>query len=356
MENKRESNIELLRILSMILIVVYHCTLSIGFLKGNVFEQIILFTIGIWGVFGVDCFFIISFNFLYTSKFKTEKFINIIKQILFYSIPLVIMAIINERMNSGKDILNIINVIFVSGLKQPFWRDVYWFVTVYLLMYLSFPIMNSIIKKMNKKELKYIVIFLTIIILMYQMEETVIEYYFFCIYMYMAFSYVKTYRNDWIKQNCKIGFIICTAFIICLKILSECNESNFIIDFITGKFGRHSILFFIDSIFVFYIFKSISINKSMVINKIASTTFGIYLFHENQLFSVRSYMYNWIVKYNNNYFLIFYFLEIFLIFVLGVIIDLIRQWIFKKIDSKKNKIVYNNKYKKIDNYINQLYD
>lgn len=222
----------------MILIVAFHCTINIDILKGNVFEQIVLFVTGIWGVFGVDCFFIISFNFLYTSKFKMKKFINIIKQILFYTIPL----------------------------------------------------------------------------------------------------------------------LICTAFIICLKILSECNESNFIIDFITGKFGRHSILFFIDSIFVFYIFKSISINKSMVINKIASTTFGIYLFHENQLFSVRSYMYNWIVKYNNNYFLIFYFLEIFLIFVLGVIIDLIRQWIFKKIDSKKNKIVYNNKYKKIDNYINQLYD
>ena len=54
----------------------------------------------------------------------------------------------------------------MAGLKQPFWNDVYWFVTIYLLMYLSFPIMNNIIKKMNKNQLKYIVILLTMIILM----------------------------------------------------------------------------------------------------------------------------------------------------------------------------------------------
>lgn len=354
MENKRESNLELLRIISMILIVAFHCTINIDILKGNVFEQIVLFVTGIWGVFGVDCFFIISFNFLYTSKFKMKKFINIIKQILFYTIPLLIISVISFKINTGWDILNIVKYIFMAGLKQPFWNDVYWFVTIYLLMYLSFPIMNNIIKKMNKNQLKYIVILLTMIILMYQMKQTVIEDYFFCMYMYIAFFYIKTYKEDWLKQNCKIAFVICTAFIICFKVVSVRNGANFIIDFLTGKFGRHSILFFMDSVFTFYIFKSMSIKNSSIINKLASTTFGIYLFHENQLFSVRNYMGKLSSKYNNSL-LFSYFLEIILIFCIGVIIDLIRQWIFKKIDNKRNK-VKDNKYEKIDTYINQLYE
>lgn len=355
MENKRESNLELLRIISMILIVAFHCTINIDILKGNVFEQIVLFVTGIWGVFGVDCFFIISFNFLYTSKFKMKKFINIIKQILFYTIPLLIISVISSKINTGWDILKIVKYIFMAGLKQPFWNDVYWFVTIYLLMYLSFPIMNNIIKKMNKNQLKYIVILLTMIILMYQMKQTVIEGYFFCMYMYIAFFYIKTYKEDWLKQNCRIGFVICTAFIICFKIISVRNGSNFIMDFVTGKFGRHSILFFIDSIFTFYIFKSMSIKKSTVINKLASTTFGIYLFHENQIFSIRNYMDKWAIKCSKPL-LFSYFSEIILILVIAVIIDLIRQCIFKKIESKMDKTQNNNKYKKIDAYINQLFE
>lgn len=365
MENKRESNIELLRIVSMLLIVAYHCRLSIGFSANNEITTIILFTIGIWGILGVDCFFIISFNFLYKSQFKTKKFLYLIKEILFYTIPLIIISTIYNYYKTGNNVLEIIKNMFIIGINQPFWRDVYWFATIYLLMYLSFPILNKILKNFNEKDLKKIVIILTGIILLYQMRETVIEDYFFAIYIYITFFYIKSYKEDWLKRNCVACFWICTFFIIFFKIISECNNNSiFMINLIAGKFGRHSILFFANSIFMFYIFKNIKLKNSKFINIIASTTFGIYLFHENQIFSIRNYIYNWTQKNifkqisiaNSNYLLIFYVVEILGIFGIGIIIDLIRQFIFKRLDNKKTNTKIDMYYKKIDNKMNEIYE
>lgn len=365
MENKRDSNIELLRIVSMILIIAYHCTINIGFFANNQVTSIILFSTGIWGVLGVDCFFIISFNFLYKSKFKTQKFLYIIKEILFYAIPLIIISVIYIYSKTGNNLLNIIKNILVSGIKQPFWRDIYWFSTIYLLMYLSFPMLNKILKKLKEKDLKQIVIILTGIIFLYQMKETVIEDYFFAIYMYITFFYIKNYKENWIKQNCLVCCLICTLLCIFLKIILECNNNSiFIINLISGKFGRHSILFFINSIFMFYMFKNIKLKQSKFINVIASTTFGIYLFHENQIFSIRNYIYNWAQKnifkqisiVDSDYLLIFYIVEILAIFVTGIIIDLIRQFIFKILNSKKTNSKIESYYKKIDNKMNENYE
>lgn len=346
MENKRESNIELLRIVSMILIVAYHCTINSGYFMNNTFVALVLFITGMWGILGVDCFFIISFNFLYNSKFKIKKFINTITEIVFYSILLMIPMAVIVNMNTGKNISIILCETFIKGLKEPFWRDVYWFATIYLLMYLSFPILNKIVKELKEKELRYIVILLTGIILLYQMKETVIEDYFFCIYMYFAFFYIKKYKEFWVKQNCKIVFFICTVCLIFFKIISECHENNiFILNIISGRFGRHSILLFIDSVFLFYIFKTLKIKNSKIINAVASTTFGIYLFHENQIFTIRRYIYilseerifSKMELFSGYRFLLFYFLEILIIFILGMLIDFIRQWIKYKIEKcKKN--------------------
>ena len=270
MENKRESNIELLRIISMILIVAFHCTIDIGLVHDNKIVSVILFATGIWGILGVNCFFIISFYFLYNSKFKTKKFIYIIKEILFYTIPLIIIAMINVRTNTGWSLKEINKIIFLQGIKQPFWQDMYWFATIYLLMYLSFPAINSIMRKMSQKQLKYIVILLSVIIVLYQMQTTLIEEYFFCVYMYITFFYIKEYKEEWIKKNCKIGFLVVTLVIFFTKIILECNNNSiFIINVITGKLGRTSLFFFIDAIFAFYIFKTMKIKQSKIINTIA---------------------------------------------------------------------------------------
>lgn len=364
MKKERKSNIELLRIISMILIVAFHCNLNIGFSQSNVYNRILMYVTGIWGILGVDCFFIISFNFLQESKFKTQKLLHLILQILFYAIPLSIVSIIYIKKVTGLDVFTIINRKIITGINGQFWQNVYWFSTIYILMYLTFPILNKILNSLGKKQLKNTIVILTAIIFLYQAEETVIEDYFFAIYMYIFLYYIKKNKENLIKENCKIGVIVTTITIICLKIMLEnsgdVNYLNTILKVITGKFNRHSLLFLIDAVFIFYMFKGMNIKQSKIINVISGTTFGIYLFHENQVFSVEHfghrYLINNILKIENVnsewYVSLLYIGETLLLFILGMIIDLIRRKVFEeninpKIDKKLEK-----HYKKIDNWMN----
>ncbi len=76
----RNSNIELLRIISTFLIIAFHMrrynyiwsSKPIGYIFGTIFSS--------WGVLGVDIFLIISAYFLSESKFHIKKVINIVFQ------------------------------------------------------------------------------------------------------------------------------------------------------------------------------------------------------------------------------------------------------------------------------------
>ena len=83
----RDSNIELLRIISMIMIVVHHYEMFAGFTNsGNVslnsYIEIALYSLG---KLGVNIFVIISGYFLITSQFNTKKAVKLWMQIFFYS-------------------------------------------------------------------------------------------------------------------------------------------------------------------------------------------------------------------------------------------------------------------------------
>ena len=65
----RNSNIELLRILAMMLIVFYHVAGNIMPNNELSFAEIIAFDcLGRWGILGVDCFVIITTFFLQEAK------------------------------------------------------------------------------------------------------------------------------------------------------------------------------------------------------------------------------------------------------------------------------------------------
>ena len=81
----RNSRVELLRIISMILIVAFHAT-RMGCIETSqpfyiYFSGIVL---GSWGILGVDIFVIISSYFLVDQNFKSQRLINIAFQTFTY--------------------------------------------------------------------------------------------------------------------------------------------------------------------------------------------------------------------------------------------------------------------------------
>ena len=86
-KTERKSNIECLRVLSMIMIVFYHFFVhgefEITSLSAN---AVIMEILSLGGRIGYDCFIIISGYFMIKSEFKINKLLRFIFQVTFYSI------------------------------------------------------------------------------------------------------------------------------------------------------------------------------------------------------------------------------------------------------------------------------
>ncbi|EOU1923475.1 hypothetical protein DMN38_09310, partial [Clostridium perfringens] len=86
---KRESNFELLRIISMFMIVVLHVLNHGGIYKStNIYSNdfIIVNLIESLSIVGVNCFVLISGYFGINSRFSFRKCMKIYIQVIFYSI------------------------------------------------------------------------------------------------------------------------------------------------------------------------------------------------------------------------------------------------------------------------------
>lgn len=155
MKRVRDSKFELIRILSMIMIVVYHYNLY-GNWK-SIDRDITKLIFWPWGQIGVDLFVMISGYFLSTHNFEFEKIIMRDKKlwvkVLFYSYILLILSSIFKF--SKLNLKEIIYSIF------PVVSEQYWFITCYILLIIITPFLNWFIQSQNKRILLiYLAIFI----------------------------------------------------------------------------------------------------------------------------------------------------------------------------------------------------
>ncbi len=146
---ERKSNIELLRILCMLLIILWHINIGFGgdkdsatFSLGNMINAVT--------VIGVNCFVLISGYF--GIRFKWKSIVSLLAQCLFYSI--VISVCCHEIFGSP---------ISIKESFLPVSSKVWWFMTVYVMLYLTAPLLNRALDTMGMKELLYSLLSLVVI-------------------------------------------------------------------------------------------------------------------------------------------------------------------------------------------------
>ncbi len=150
----------------------------------------------------------------------------------------------------------------------------------FLFMYIIGGYIKRFIKKPEKVQLRYLLLFI-----------------FFCIADFSLFVFLKESSVKYIK--------------------------------IFGRFDNPFII--IESVLIFMFFRSINF-KSAMVNRIASTTLGVYLIHEHKI------MRNWLWSlfgtdkrdfYNSNLYFINLLLIILLVFATCSVIDFLRQQLFR---------------------------
>lgn len=362
MTKNRNSNIELLRIISIVMIVVSHycvhgaasektATLNLG-INRFILEFLTL------GNLGTILFVLISGYYLINSNnVKLKKLFRLFFQIMFYSIIiyciLLVLNIETFKLN------NLVKSVFPITFKM------YWFATVYIILYTFHPFINKLLNNFSRKEhLSFIVLMFLIFSIFGTITKS--DYYGNELIQFLMFysigAYLFKYPNNILvnnNNNIKImilSILLIALSIICLDILGEYNPS----------FGSNSIyllnrtsplaIMFCVSLFNFFTSKKIFNNQ--FINRISILIFGVYLISDNKF--IRPIL--WQNLFNNNRFINSPYLIIHIIYSVGTIIifclliEFIRKELFEKnifnILDKKIDLLQSKIKNKIDKKLN----
>ena len=136
MQNKRDQNIDHLKVISILMIIAFHYVYHghLGLNSQSFFVSFISKLVYHFGELGTSCFILASGYYLEETIFKPKKIILYVLEIEFYIIL-------------SKAVLIVIGVNTSWDLYCffPFFRNEYWFIHVYLLIYFLTPFLRKII-------------------------------------------------------------------------------------------------------------------------------------------------------------------------------------------------------------------
>lgn len=279
---KRQSNFELLRIICMFLIVAGHVTWQTKFSYNelNLLHRISIQALWMGGELGVWGFTLISAYFLSQSRFKFKSLKKIWGITLFYSISIYLLLVLFRMVP--------INLKDVIESFLPVLTGNYWYVSAYIGMYILVPYMNLVIKHLDKKTYqKFILLmFFMFSVLPYLKNITVVtnnNSVFNLVYIYFIGGYLRKYSSDFSRDKMKyyVMFFIGSLLLMLASI--------FFLDIIKPKswfvfLTTSSPLEALAGVFLFLIAKNVTISYNGVINKIAASTFAVYLIHCQAIF------------------------------------------------------------------------
>ena len=162
LKTARNSNMELMRIVSMLFIIIFHLiyrTFSIhDYQMSSATYLLVRFIIAITLVH-VNSFVLLTGYFQYEKKLKFSKLLSINNATWFYSILFLLIALfLTENMNIP--LVYPITSLDIFKTLIPLDYGLYWYIGLYLLLYLLSPILNTVIANSNQKRLLKIIIVL----------------------------------------------------------------------------------------------------------------------------------------------------------------------------------------------------
>lgn len=364
----RNSRVELLRIISMILIVAFHAT-RMGCIETSqpfyiYFSGIVL---GSWGILGVDIFVIISSYFLVDQNFKSQRLINIAFQTFTYLFLYFVLSFI-LLLNNSHDVLfstKKILVYFFECFFEPFWSRRYWFVTSYFFMILISPFLNYLICHTDKSCIKKLLFILVFIPIYVQFNRcTVSDIIAFC-YIYLLVGYLKKHGESFINHHFKKRYIVGLFFVIIFgKILNYFPVPDFlkiIINKTVAATERHSIILLIIALMICFLVFQKKAFYNPIINKLALCVLGVYLLHEQSLIDFSNtldFLINKCIDFGfinfGWFFPLQYFAIVLLVYVLATIFEYIRLLIIQKPFMKYISIKFSKQINRIDESLNSL--
>lgn len=347
---KRNSAIELCRILSMLMIVGCHFATHGGFdfsASEITVPRLWWHVIEMGGNHGVDVFVLITGYFLIGNtalKINPRKALRLWGQIFFYSVVLFVfgVAIGIEQFS----LLQLANALI------PVSAGLWWFATTYFVLFLLHPFINRLLRALDKREYQRL---LALLLVMWCVIPTFTTYtlksnqLWEFVVLYCIGGYIRLYGRDVRLKSGQFALLwLCAAAVV---------YGSSVVFMLLGRkiavFGEHPTFFYdrmslptlIQAVFFFMTFERLTMPNSKLINLIASATFGVYLIHDSNI--TRPWLWKTVfvnARYqNSNYLIPYSVMAVLIVYTVCTLIDLAR--------SRTVEVVY---MKAVDRVLNKV--
>lgn len=346
--SQRQANFELLRIIAMLMVVTLHYLNYSGALPelGGSFGHVNLLAVCLesLSIVAVNVYVMISGYFLAEAGFRIRRLVNIIAQVLFYSIgiPLMLAGVGTLQQPGEGGFYRLLQYVL------PVQTEHYWFATSYVVLILFSPFLNAALKAMSKKQLQ---LALAGLFLVFSMMKSIVPVHlafdrfgydfgwFLCVYL--LGGYFRLYGCRFFPSAKRSWLIYggCTAASILVVTGSWLvyGKTGALEYYFTVPYHYNYILCLAGAAALFQAFSFIRIREgraARAISSVAALTFGVYLFHENV--EIRT---KWVEllrdfaglreRFGEAAFLPELLFCVLLLFLIGIAVDAIRLTIFR---------------------------
>ncbi len=282
----RNSSLELLRILSVMLIIAMHILGYIDQTSLSTFNKVVVGGVNIVGNTGVTCFVLISGYFGVT--FKKGKFVSLIVLSTAYSLLVVFL-------NYGHDVRELLKALLIIP------RYKLWFIVCYLFLMLLSSYLNRFTEMLSKKEYTRLMVMLTLLlcfvpslfvdagtggVILYQGGKNLTYF----LFLYMLGRYIKFYYDQWHSKG-RLTAILLSLFAVQFMLFAVLY---FRFNTRYTLFYDCNILMLMSSVTLFCLFKTFHY-YSRTINYISSSVLamyvlnGLYVFIDKKTIHIQQY-------------------------------------------------------------------
>lgn len=280
--NKRSSNIELLRILSMFLVLVLHSLfVVIGTPTqiqcindpGNAFVRLFIQSLSI---VAVNIFVLISGWF--GIKPTLRKLLSLLFQVFFFAI--LIMIVFGCIQGFG-------SISIREVLKSLMITKGYWFIKSYLCLFILAPVLNIFAEKVDKRTYSLVLICFFVFQTIYGWSDSAPEFNYGCsvisfLGLYLLARYLRLYpiRQFSDRRLCLLAYLG-LSLLLALGVWVLIRQDFYSEHSVSVAFSYINPLVVISSIALFFTFINTEIPYSKAINWIATSVFSVYIIHIN---------------------------------------------------------------------------
>lgn len=277
-QKKRDSNLELFRVIVMLLIIAHHYVVNSGVwpaiqANGPSTNSFFYYIFGMWGKTGINCFVLITGWFMCISQITLRKFLKLLLEVEFYKIGIaVFFLLVGKESFSLEWLFNLLPVRHIST----------GFVSSFLVFYLLIPFLNILVRNMDRKQHLLLV---ALLLFLYSFLSTIpvfsvtMNYVSWFCTLYVLSSFMRLYEfpfkeNHWAWLGISLACIVVSILSVVAIIYSGKNVNPYW--FVSDC---NKIMALVTAYSLFNYFRTLKLPYCRFINSLGITTFGVLLIH-----------------------------------------------------------------------------